>query len=93
MHRPQTPRERVAAYAAAANEEWLGARGLRAQLVDTAELARIVGLPVSTLLDLAQSSPDRSAMGQISALKEYISELEAGSTLDLGAATVWLMVT
>jgi hypothetical protein len=56
--KPQTPRERAAAYAVAANEKWLGVRRLQAQLVDTAELARIAGLPVTRLLDLAGASSD-----------------------------------
>jgi hypothetical protein len=92
--KPQTPKERAAAYAAAANEKWLGVRGLRAQLVDTAELARIAGLPVTRLLDLARASTNRGAAGQIDALKEYISELvtSTGSTLDLGPNTLWLMI-
>ncbi|PWY66357.1 hypothetical protein BO94DRAFT_629075 [Aspergillus sclerotioniger CBS 115572] len=33
--KPQTPRERAAAYAAAATEKWLMDRGLRAEVVDT----------------------------------------------------------
>jgi hypothetical protein len=40
-HKPQKPKERAAAYAAAANEKWLGVRGLRALFVDTEELAKI----------------------------------------------------
>ena len=92
--KPQTPRERAAAYAAAANEKWLGERGLRAQLVDTEELARIAGLPLTRLMELAGESADRSAASQIHALKEYINEIEtfAGSKLDLGPNTLWLMV-
>jgi hypothetical protein len=92
--KPQTPRDRAAAYAAAANEKWLGVRGLRAQLVDTAELARTVGLPVSGLLNLARAAGSPGAVAQIGALKHYISELEAfaESTLDLGAKTLWLVV-
>jgi hypothetical protein len=95
MQKPQTPRERAVAYAAAANEKWLGMRGLQVQLVDTAELARTVGLPMMTLLDLARTGRDRSATGQIEALKEYICELETfeSSTLDLGANTLWLMIS
>ncbi|KAE9374906.1 hypothetical protein N431DRAFT_438292 [Stipitochalara longipes BDJ] len=92
--KPQTPMERATAYAAAANEKWLSARGLKAGLVDTAELARMVDLPVSRLLNLASSSKDRGAAGIIDALKEYIAELETfeGSSLNLGANTLWLVV-
>jgi len=93
-HKPQTPRERAVAYAAAANEKWLGARGLKAGLVDTAELARMLDVPVSKLLDLASASTDRGAIVQIGALKEYIAELESfeGSSLSLGPNTLWLIV-
>ncbi|RDL41543.1 uncharacterized protein BP5553_01522 [Venustampulla echinocandica] len=92
--KPQTPRARAAAYAAAANVKWLRQRGLRAQLVDTAELATIAGLPVTRLQALALASEDRSAAGQISALKEYITELETftGSALEFGASTLWLVI-
>ena len=92
--KPQTPRERAIAYAAAANEKWLGARGLKAGLVDTAELARMLDIPVSRLLDLASLAKDRGATGVIDALKEYIDELETfeGSSLSLGTNTLWLVV-
>ena len=95
MQKPQTPRERAVAYAAAANKKWLGMRGLQVQLVDTGELARTVGLSTTKLLDLARTARDRSAIGQIEALKDYICELETfeGSTLDLGANTLWLMIS
>ncbi|KAE9362762.1 hypothetical protein N431DRAFT_433531 [Stipitochalara longipes BDJ] len=93
--KPLTPRERATAYAAAANDKWLSMRGLQAQLVDTAELARTVGLPMTRLLNLARTGSDRSAVGQIEALKEYICELEIseGSTFDLEASTLWLMIS
>jgi hypothetical protein len=93
--KPQTPRERAAAYTAAANEKWLRERGLRAQLVDTAELARMVGLQVTRLLYLGRASSDRSAATQIEALKEYISELETSteSTLELGVNNLWLIIS
>jgi hypothetical protein len=93
-HKPQTPKERATAYAAAANEKWLGVRGLKAELVDTTELARMVGVPVSTLLNLVAPVKSRGAVAQIEALKGYICELEtfAGSTLDLQPTTLWLVV-
>lgn len=91
--KPQTPRERATAYVAAANEKWLGMRGLKAQLVDTAELASTVGLQVSQLLSLAVAARNRGAVEQIDALKEYVCELEAfaESTLELGPNTLWLV--
>lgn len=92
--KPQTPRERATAYAEAANKKWLVQRGLRAQLVDTAELARTAGIPVTRLLDLARASGDSSAAVQLGSLKEYLSELEVftGSKLELGANTLWLTI-
>ena len=93
VQKPRTPRERAAAYAAAANEKWLGVRGLRVQLLDTAELASIAGLSVTGLLDVTRASEDRSAAGQLNTLKGYFSGLETftGSALDLGANTLWLV--
>jgi hypothetical protein len=93
-HRPQTPRERAAAYAAAANKKWLSQRGLQVKLVDTVELAGILGLSATRLLDIAESGIDRSATGQIEALREYICGLETfeGSRLQLGSNTLWLLI-
>jgi len=92
--KPQTPRERATAYAEAANQKWLGQRGLRAQLVDTPELARVAGIPVTRLLHLARASGDNSAAAQLGALREYISEVEVftGSKLEIGANTLWLTI-
>ncbi|KAH8745696.1 hypothetical protein F5883DRAFT_634056 [Diaporthe sp. PMI_573] len=72
--KPQTPRERAAAYVAAATRRWLEARGL--------------------LLDIAHVSADQSAAGQIGALRAWIGELRifTGSTLNLGADTLWLVI-
>lgn len=93
-HKPQTPRERAAAYTAVANQKWLGVRGLRAQLVDTEELASIAGLPATEMMRLARDSADRTAASQIFALEGYISGLDisTGSKLDLGTNTLWLMI-
>ena len=93
-HKPQTPRNRAAAYVAAENEEWLDVRGLRAHLVDTEELASIVGLPMTRLLSLACVSSERSATCQIHALRDYVSELEVfiGTRLSLESQTLWLLV-
>ncbi|KAK1762327.1 hypothetical protein QBC33DRAFT_501438 [Phialemonium atrogriseum] len=92
--KPRTPRERAEAYAAAANEKWFGVRGLCARLVDTPELARIGGVPVTRLLDVAGGCSDRSAEAQIGALNGYVTELETakGAQLELGANTLWLMI-
>lgn len=90
---PQTPRERAEAYAVAANEKWLRGRGLRADLMDTKQLASAVDLSVDRLLALVRdvpATPDR----QLKALNEYIGDLEVYSTghLELDAETLWLIV-
>ncbi|MCJ1308952.1 hypothetical protein MMC25_002607 [Agyrium rufum] len=92
--KPATPRERAAAYAAAANEKWLGVRGLHAHLVDTEDLASMLGVSPTGLVDLAHASNDRTAAGQLDALSEHVEKLEvfSESTLDLGAESLWLLV-
>jgi hypothetical protein len=93
--KPRTPKERAAVYAAAANEKWLSMRVLRAELMDTPELARNVGLPMTRLLGRVHASADRSAAGQINALNEFVCELvetNAESTLDLEESTLWLII-
>ncbi|TPX11562.1 uncharacterized protein E0L32_007773 [Thyridium curvatum] len=93
--RPKTPRERATAYLAVANKDWLGARGLCARLVDTAELARAVGLTPDQLLAAAQGSKESSAEAQIASLGQYVEPLEfdGAEMLQLGVNTLWLVVT
>ncbi|KAM4061157.1 Subunit of the RNA polymerase II mediator complex [Hirsutella rhossiliensis] len=92
--RPQTPLERASAYAAVANKEWLNARGLQAQLVDSAALARSLGLSVHTLLDLARGAKKDSAAGQLQALQVHISPLqvEEAAILTLAAGSLWMVL-
>ena len=92
---PQTPKERAVAYAAATNERWLRVRGLRASLVDTTELEKVVGLPRGKLLELVNGSSDRSAAGQLATLQEYITKLEVlrRGRLNLNDKTLWLVVS
>jgi hypothetical protein len=93
--KPKTPRERATAYATAANKKWLSARGLRAELVDTEELARMTGVAVTKLLDLASAPVDGRAVSRLSALRDYIGDLEIseGAILELSANSLWLVIT
>ncbi|KAI1465423.1 uncharacterized protein F4812DRAFT_466376 [Daldinia caldariorum] len=95
---PKTPKERARAYAAAANVKWLHRRGLHSLLLDTAELARDVlgGLSADEVLRTARRARDSSAPAQLAALAaRYIADLEIRTplTLELGAGTLWLVVT
>ncbi|KAH8881222.1 hypothetical protein GQ53DRAFT_754522 [Thozetella sp. PMI_491] len=91
--RPQSPRERAAAYVAAANKDWFGARGLIARLLDTTELAALVGVTVDSLLGQADGAKDAS--GKLQAMAAHIAQLDApaSTSLELAAATLWLVVT
>ncbi|KAF4508871.1 hypothetical protein G6O67_005200 [Ophiocordyceps sinensis] len=92
--RPQTPLERASAYAAVANKEWLNARRLQARLMDSAALARSLGLSVHTLLGLAHQAKTGSAAGQLQALQALISSLqvEEAATLTLAAGSLWMVL-
>ncbi|OOG00376.1 hypothetical protein ASPCADRAFT_135975, partial [Aspergillus carbonarius ITEM 5010] len=93
--KPQTPRERAAAYAAAATEKWLLARGLRAELVDTVGLAGLVGVGTEEILVRGrEDTKGGSAREQVRALEGWVAPLEVftGSTLDLGVESLWLVV-
>ncbi|KAK7924229.1 hypothetical protein PG985_006283 [Apiospora marii] len=95
--KPKTPRERAAAYVAAANGKWFHGRGLDARLLDSAELAEAVGLPPGHLADLAREHRKGGAQAQMAALAGWIADVEVGAaesivTLDWGAKTLWLVV-
>ncbi|KAK7970172.1 hypothetical protein PG996_001393 [Apiospora saccharicola] len=95
--KPKTPRERAAAYVAAANGKWFHGRGLDARLLDSEELAEAVGLPPGHLADLAREHRKGGAQAQMAALGGWIADVEVGAaesivTLDWGARTLWLVV-
>lgn len=96
--KPKTPRERAEVYAAAANEGWLRARGLRVRLVDSKQLARLIGLSgdADELLAPAFASKETTADHQLRALASWIEELELAipeGNLRLAEATLWLVIT
>ncbi|KAK7940747.1 uncharacterized protein PG986_013134 [Apiospora aurea] len=95
--KPKTPRERAAAYVAAANGKWFHGRGLDARLLDSEELAEAVGLSHGRMADLAREHRKGGAQGQMSALEEWIADVEVSAaesiiTLDWSAKTLWLVV-
>lgn len=95
VKKPQTPGQRAAAYAAVANKKWLHARGLHAQMLDSNELAQLLGVPVLEFLKPAQQTKDRSAAGQLQTLEGHIAPLEiqqGGATLELETNTIWLVL-
>ncbi|KAK8050091.1 hypothetical protein PG994_011821 [Apiospora phragmitis] len=95
--KPKTPRERAAAYVAAANGRWFHGRGLDARLLDSEELADAVGLAPGRMADLAREHRKGGAQAQMADLGEWIADVEVGAaesivTLDWGARTLWLVV-
>ncbi|KAI1077429.1 hypothetical protein F5B20DRAFT_552543 [Whalleya microplaca] len=93
--KPQTPKERAVAYAAAANIEWFHRRGLNVALLDSTELSQTLLMPVNELLDTAHTAKDSTAAGQLAALETHIAEIEVDApyTLELGAMTFWVVIT
>lgn len=94
--KPKTPRERATAYVAVANKDWLNARGLRASILDTQELSRVVAsADPRELLEEAGQGKNDNAAGQLQSLGKYFCELEVDETetLKLGVKTLWLVVT
>ncbi|KAK8088534.1 hypothetical protein PG997_003495 [Apiospora hydei] len=94
---PKTPRERAVAYVAAANGKWFHGRGLDARLLDSEELAEAVGLSSGRMADLACEHRKGGAQGQMSALEEWIADVEVSAaesiiTLDWSAKTLWLVI-
>ncbi|PKS08408.1 hypothetical protein jhhlp_005352 [Lomentospora prolificans] len=92
--RPQTPRERAAAYLAVANRDWLKPRGLAARIMDSEELGRAVSASVAVLLECANAAGDASAAKQLESLQRYTATLEVvkNTDLKLGAQTLWLVL-
>jgi hypothetical protein len=92
--KPQTPYERALAYAAVANEKWLQARGLQAQIMDTNQLAQLVQSSTTSILDAAQGSENALASGQLNSLQPYIEELavQDKGRLEIAIDTLWLVL-
>jgi hypothetical protein len=83
VKRPQSPRDRADAYVAAANKDWLNARGLHARIVDTEVLAEVAD---ATLDDFVKSSKKAKSVGeQFSGLSAWIAEMELGDFKDVRA--------
>ncbi len=96
--RPQTPRDRAAAYLAVANRDWFRPRGLDVSLLDTAQLAELVDVrPASAIVQTAAlgGAKGGGADGQLRVLSTTISplEVEPSATLEVGIKTLWLVIT
>lgn len=94
--KPQTPYERAAAYAEVANKKWLRLRGLQALILDTTQLAQLVGVSDNVLLGLVRETKDSSsASGQLRALEAHIEALQVQEEVkvSLEARNLWLVVT
>ncbi|KAH6643381.1 hypothetical protein BKA67DRAFT_542340 [Truncatella angustata] len=92
---PRTPRERAAVYAAVANKDWFGPRHLHAQLLDTYELARLLGVSSNEILEGALQGKSADAETQLRSLRTHLSDLQLDqhTTLRLGERTLWLVIT
>ncbi|KAJ4391500.1 hypothetical protein N0V93_005118 [Gnomoniopsis smithogilvyi] len=93
--KPQTPVERAAAYAAVANKDWLNSRGLYAQILDTQQLCRLIGMSdPRQLIESASDGKAEGAAGRVKLLSQYLCELQLkdDGELELGVSTLWLVV-
>ncbi|KAH7027579.1 uncharacterized protein B0I36DRAFT_327400 [Microdochium trichocladiopsis] len=62
MSPPQTPGERAAAYALVANGKWLGQRGLMAQVLNSMQVAQLLGVSMEKLLQDTQAARAQQGM-------------------------------
>ena len=92
--RPSTPRERTAAYLAVANRDWLHPRGLDARLLDTTELADLVGFSVEQIVALIREAQELGAENPLGVLGDLIAQLEFTTpvNLDIGVQTLWIVL-
>lgn len=92
--KPRTPYERALAYATVANEKWLKARGLQAQILDTNQLAQLSGITATTFLGASRAADIQIASGQLNSLRGWISELSVQdkASLELASDTLWLVL-
>lgn len=94
--KPQTPRQRAVVYITVANRDWFGPRNLHAQLLDTSELAGLLGVSSNQILENALAGKSADAATQLRSLETHLSELDlslpTSSTLRIGERTLWLVV-
>ena len=74
--KPSTPRARAEVYIMTANKDWFHKRGLHAWLLDTRELAELVGLEHTDLLEAASFSKSPEAEVQMEALRDVLGDLQ-----------------
>lgn len=92
--KPQTPRERAAAYAAVANRDWFQPRGLEARILDTEELCQVLGVPSSLLMEPGKLETE-TAKGKLGRLSEHIASLDTAEpeSFELTSKTLWIILT
>lgn len=95
--RPPTARERVAAYLAVANEQWLIPQKLFATIADTEELGQLLGVPISSLPIVEETDDNGTKTEEIqySLLESHVEALKSkkNTLRHIGISTLWLVVT
>ncbi|KAF2172685.1 hypothetical protein M409DRAFT_16647 [Zasmidium cellare ATCC 36951] len=77
IQKPKTPRERATVYVAAANKDWFHRRGLHALLLDTSELATVLGTSYHDILGTARGRQSSDAVEQMASLRQWIGDVQA----------------
>ena len=74
---PKTPRGRAELYLATANRDWFGPRGLNARLLDSVELANLLGIATAGFLIAAGPAVSAGNTGEkLMALRRWIDDLQ-----------------
>lgn len=94
MQKPKTARQHADAYLDTVNKHLFAPRGLQAHLLDTEQLASLLGLSGTQILQDASCSKGKDAETQLRMLRPYLSELEVHKTgpLTLDQRTLWLVI-
>lgn len=76
IQKPKTPRERATVYITTANKDWFHRRGLHALLLDTTELATVLGSSAQQILGAARARQTSDAMEQLTSLRKWIGDVQ-----------------
>lgn len=76
IQKPKTPRERATVYVTTANKDWFHRRGLHALLLDTSELATVLGASTQQVLGAARARQTADAVEQLTSLRQWIGDVQ-----------------
>lgn len=99
--KPQTGRQRAEAYIAVANKDWFHKRGIEAALVDSRDMAELLGVGVPALAEGSTGKKAETAEGLLGGfggraetleISEAVETAKVLDALQVGPATLWLVL-